>query len=37
MYFDALNFDEFKEVFKSLKRNRAAGLNDLSSNIIIDV
>ena len=37
MYFDALNFDEFKEVFKSLKRNRAAGFNDLSSNIIIDV
>ena len=30
------NFDEFEEAFKNLKRNKAAGFDDLSSNIIID-
>ena len=34
--FEELNFDEFEEAFKSLKRNKAAGFDDLSSNIIID-
>ena len=37
MQFEEWNFDEFEEVFKSLKRNKAAGFNDLSSSIIIDV
>ena len=36
MQFEKLNFDEFEEAFKSLKRNKAAGFDDLSSNIIID-
>ena len=36
MQFEELNFDEFKEAFKSLKRNKATGFYDLSSNIIID-
>ena len=36
MQFEKLNFDEFEEAFKSLKRNKAAGIDDLSSNIIID-
>ena len=36
MQFEELNFDEFEEVFKSLKRNKAAGFDELSSNIIID-
>ena len=36
MQFEQLNFDEFEEAFKSLKRNKAAGFDDLSSNIIID-
>ena len=36
MQFEELNFDEFEEVFKSLKRNKAAGFHELSSNIIID-
>ena len=36
MQFEELNFDEFEEVFKSLKRNKVAGFDDLSSNIIID-
>ena len=36
MQFDELNFDEFEEAFKSLKRNKAAGFHDISSNIIID-
>ena len=36
MQFEELNFDEFEEAFKSLKRNKAAGFDDLSSNIIID-
>ena len=36
MEFEELNFDEFGEAFKSLKRNKAAGFDDLSSNIIID-
>ena len=36
MQFEELNFDEFEEAFKSLKRNKAAGCDSLSSNIIID-
>ena len=36
MQFEELNFDKFEEAFKSLKRNKAAGFDDLSSNIIID-
>ena len=36
LQFEELNFDEFEEAFKSLKRNKAAGFDDLSSNIIID-
>ena len=36
MKFEELNFDEFEEAFKSLKRNKAAGFDDVSSNIIID-
>ena len=37
MQFEGLNFDEFEEAFKSLKRNKAASFDALSSNIIIDV
>ena len=33
--FEELNFDEFEE-FKRLKQNKAAGFDDLNSNIIID-
>ena len=36
MQFEELNFDEFEEAFKSLKQNKAAGFDDLSSNITID-
>ena len=36
MHFEKLNFDEFEEAFKSLKRHKAAGFDDFSSNIIID-
>ena len=36
MQFEELNFDEFEEAFKSLKQNKAAGFDELSSNIIID-
>ena len=36
MQFEDLKFDEFEEEFKSLKRNKAAGFDNLSSNIIID-
>ena len=36
MQLDELNFDKFEEAFKSLKRKKAAGFDDLSSNIIID-
>ena len=36
MQFKELNFDEFEEAFKSLKQNKAAGFDELSSNIIID-
>ena len=36
MQFEELNFDEFEGPFKSLKRNKAAGFDDLSSNIITD-
>ena len=34
--FEELNIDEFEEAFKSLKGNKAAGFDDLSSNITID-
>ena len=34
--FEELNFDEFEQVFKSLKQNKAVGFEDLSCNIIID-
>ena len=34
--FEELNFDEFEEAFKSLKRNKAAAFDDLRSNIIIN-
>ena len=36
MQFEKLNFEEFEEVFKSLKRSKAAGFDDLSRNIVID-
>ena len=36
MQFEELSFDKFEEAFKSLKRNKAASFDDLSSNIIID-
>ena len=36
MQFEELNFDKFEEAFKSLKQNKAADFDDLSSNIIID-
>ena len=36
MQFEELNFDEFEETFISLKGNKAAGFDDLSSNNIID-
>ena len=36
MQFEELNFDEFEEALKSLKRNKAAGFDELSNNIIID-
>ena len=36
MQFEQLNFDKFEEAFKSLKRIKAAGFDDLSSNIIIN-
>ena len=36
LQFEELNFGEFGEAFKSLKQNKAAGFDDLSSNIIID-
>ena len=36
MQFEELNFDKFEEAFKNLKRNKAEGFDDLSSNIIID-
>ena len=36
MHFEELILDEFEEAFKSLKTNKAAGFNDLSSDIIID-
>ena len=36
MQFEELNFDEFEEAFKSLKRSKAADFDDLSTNIIID-
>ena len=36
MQFEELNFDKFGKAFKILKRNKAVGFDDLSSNIIID-
>ena len=36
MQFEELKFDKFEEAFKSLKRSKATGFDDLSSNIIID-
>ena len=36
MQCEDLKFGEFEEAFKSLKRNKAAGFDDLSSNIIND-
>ena len=36
MQFEESNFGEFEEAFKSLKRSKAAGFDDLSNNIIID-
>ena len=36
MQSEELNFDEFEEAFISLKGNKAAGFDDLSSNNIID-
>ena len=36
MQFEELNFEEFEEALKSLKRNKAADFDDLRSNIIIN-
>ena len=36
MQLEELNFDKFEEPFKILKRKKATGFDDLSSNIIID-
>ena len=36
MRFEELDFEKFEEVFKSLKRNKAAGFDDVSSDIIFD-
>ena len=36
MQFEELNFNEFEEAFKSLKRNKAEGYDDVSSSIIMD-
>ena len=36
MQFEELNFNEFEEAYKRLKRNKTAGFDDLNSNIIID-
>ena len=36
MQFEELNFDKFEKVFKSLKLNKVAGFDDLSSSIITD-
>ena len=36
MKFEGLNFDWLEQAFKSLKRHKAAGFDDLSSNIIIE-
>ena len=33
---EELNFDEFEQAFKSLKRSKVAGFDGLSSNIIIN-
>ena len=34
--FQSLTFKEFETAFKTLKRNKAAGYDDISSNIVID-
>ena len=36
MHFKELNFDDFEEVFQSLKRNKAAGFNDFNTNTVAD-
>ena len=36
MQLEELKFDEFKEAFEILKRSKAAGFDDLSSNILIN-
>ena len=36
MHFKELNFHDFEEVFKSLKRNKAAGFNDFNTNAVAD-
>ena len=36
MQFEKLNFYNLEEAFKSSKRNKAAGFDDSSSNIMID-
>ena len=36
MQFEELNFNEFEEAFKSLKRNKDACFDDLHGNIIIN-
>lgn len=35
--FENLTFNEFEDAFKSLKRNRAMGTDDINGNVIIDV
>ena len=36
MHFKELNFDDFEEVFRSLKRNKAAGFNYFNTNTVAD-
>ena len=36
MQFEELDFDKFKEAFKSSKQNKAVGFDDLSTNVITD-
>ena len=36
MQFEELNFDELDKAFKSLKQNKTANFNELSTNIITD-
>ena len=35
MEYSDLTFEDFKKTFKSVKRNKAAGHNDIDSNVII--